>query len=67
MTPAAPRLRQSQSWTPIYGQARVIPWDTLWGVHIKYSDRKHSSYPVGNQGDAERELNRITGGSLFKA
>ena len=43
--------------------ARVIPWDTLWGVHIKFSNRKHIAYPVGNRDDAENELRRVGGGS----
>jgi hypothetical protein len=43
--------------------ARVIPWDTLWGVHIKFSNRKHIAYPVGNRDDAENELRRIRGGA----
>jgi hypothetical protein len=43
--------------------ARVIPWDEVWGVYIRFSDRRHIAYPVGSRHDAERELERIRGGS----
>ena len=42
---------------------RVIPWDAAWGVHIRYSDGKHTAYPVGSQDDADDELRNLRGGS----
>jgi hypothetical protein len=37
-------------------KSRVIPWDAVWGVAIRYSDRRQVAYPVGSREDAEREL-----------
>ena len=48
-------------------EARVIPWDKIWGVAISNSDRKREAYPVGSRDDAEREIKRIRAGPLVKA
>jgi hypothetical protein len=38
---------------------RVIPWDGRWGVHVKFSDRTHTAYPVGDRDQAEDEIKRL--------
>jgi hypothetical protein len=43
--------------------ARVIPWDEVWGVYVRYSDGYNTAYPVGSQDRADDELRRIGGGS----
>jgi hypothetical protein len=46
--------------------ARVIPRDEVWGVAITYSDRKHTAYPVGSRGEAEKEVNQLLDGGAPK-
>jgi hypothetical protein len=46
--------------------ARVIPRDEVWGVAITYSDRKHTAYPVGSRGEAEKEVNQLRDGGAPK-
>jgi hypothetical protein len=37
-------------------ESRVIPWDGVWDVAIRYSDHTKVAYPVGSREDAEREV-----------
>jgi hypothetical protein len=39
-------------------ESRVIPWDGVWGVALRFANRKKIAYPVGSREDAERELLR---------
>jgi hypothetical protein len=36
--------------------SRVIPWDGVWGVAIRYANGTKIAYPVGSREEAEREL-----------
>jgi hypothetical protein len=39
-------------------QKKLIPWEAVWGIAIRYSDHTKVAYPVGSREDAERELLR---------
>jgi hypothetical protein len=37
-------------------ESKVIPWDGVWGVAIRYANGTKIAYPVGGRQEAEREL-----------